>query len=220
MSKKDLNYKEAMSMLHAYTQAMSGSGFSSFFSSMLSDESEKYPYDRLGDGYELRPIKLTAKEEKDSSVVNSNYCHLYHNDLKVSDNIFRKGGLGGKFKDGYCELIHYVRERKTTKYGTSYFTSGNFVIINHLGEIVLRGESFSSNHPTHDGGNLAHMKDLYYDLRTGKSFMVKSSTVINGKSNIIVEHRYDWYGKDLNIPVGIYSINKETCEVVKIDDIK
>lgn len=216
MAKKDLNYKESMSALRAYGQVMSGSSFSLFFNGMFPDESEKYPYERLGDNYELRPIKLTDKERENSHTVSLNYSHLYHNGLKVSDLIFRKGGTGGEFKDGYCQLIHYVRDPKRE----SGFSYGNHVIINHLGEIVLKADSFSSDHPYIDGGNVGHLKDMYYDLRTGKPFMVKSSDSINGVNSIIVNHRYDWYGKDLNIPTGIYIINKQTCEFEKIDDIK
>lgn len=206
-----------MASYGSFGSIFGGSGFDSFLGIPL-EEPEKYPYERLGDGYELRPIKLTEKESKDDNVVRADYCHLYHNDLKVSDNIFRKGGTGGIFKDGYCQLIHYVRERKTTKYGTSYFSYGEHVIINHLGEVVLKGGN--GDYPYHDGGHVGHLKNLYYDLRTGKPFMVKSSDSIDGKKTIIVNHRYDWYGKDLAIPIGIYLINKQTCEFEKIDECK
>lgn len=186
------------------------------FGGIPFDETEKYPFERLGDGYELRPIKLSKKETEDSRIVDYKYSHLYHNGLQVSELIFRKGGIGGIFKDGYCQLIHYNRDKKKDC-GFSY---GEHVIINESGKIVLKEGSFSGDYPHHDGGNVAHMKDLYYDLRTGKPFMVKSSDSIDGKNTIIVNHRYHWYGKDLNIPVGIYKIDKETCEVTKIDEVK
>lgn len=220
MSKKDTNYEKVLERLVEYSQEFTGQGFNSFFNNLFEQQVEKYPYERLGNGYELRPIKLTAKEKEDSHIINSNYCNLYHNGLKVSDNIFRKGGIGGNFKDGYCQLIHYIRERKSDKYGKRYFSSGEHVIVNNVGEIVLKSDSFSSNYPAHDGGNVGHIKDLYYDLRTGKPFMVKGSSDIIGSKKIIVNHSYDWYGKELNIPIGIYIIDKQSCEFEKIDEVK
>lgn len=179
-------------------------------------DTPKPKYTQLGEGYELRPIKLTADEQSNKYILDMKYSHLYHNGLKVSDSIFRIGGFGGKFKNGYCELIQYTRDTKRER----GFSSGNFVIVNHLGEIVLKSEEFSGTHPRHEGGNVGFVEDMYYDLRTGEPFMVKSSSVINGKNFIIVEHKYDWYGKELNIPTGVYKIDKETCQFEKIDEIK
>lgn len=186
----------------------------SIFGDNPFEEPEKYPYERLGQGYELRPIELSEEEAKDSHIVGLQYSHLYHNGLKVSDNIFRRGGTGGTFKDGYCALIHYVRE-KARQGGFSF---GTHVIINHLGEIVLSGTGISS-YPYHSGGHVGQLKDTYYDLRTGNPILTASSSgAISSKNLIIIEHKYDWYNKDL--PLGVYTINKETCEVLKIDDVK
>ena len=87
----------------------SGGMLESIFGGLRNtDTVEKYPYERLGNGYELRPIPLTKKQSENSRIVSMKYSHLYHNDLKVSDLIFRKGGLGGTFKDGYCSLMMMV----------------------------------------------------------------------------------------------------------------
>lgn len=206
-----------MDILKAYMQMSQSNSLQldQFFGGSPFTEPEKSPFERLGDGYELRPIELSKEESDDKYIVDSKYSNLYHNGLKVSNLIFRKGGLGGIFKDGYCQLIHYVRDKNRDR----GFSFGEHVIINGLGEIVLKAKQ-SGDYPYHDGGNVAHMKDLYYDLRTSRPFMVKSSDSIDGKNTIIVNHRYDWCGKDLNIPVGIYLIDKETCKVTKIDEIK
>lgn len=111
-------------------------------------------------------------------------------------------------------MIHYVRD-KARQGGFSF---GTHVIINRLGEIVLSGTGISS-YPYHSGGHVGQLKDTYYDLRTGDPILTASSSgAISSKNLIIIEHRYDWYNKDL--PLGVYTINKETCEVLKIDDVK
>lgn len=192
-----------------------GGGISKFFGALLNAHTEskpKYPHDRLGDGYELREIEL--KDKKGNLIENrSNYSHLYHNDLKVSDNIFRRGGTGGTFKDGYCKLIHYTRDKKRED-GFSY---GLHVIVNKLGDICLSGEGMSS-YPSHCGGNLGKLKDTYINLCTGEEVITASSSnTIDAKKYMFVEHRYDWYNKSL--PLGVYQIDKMTCEYTKIDEV-
>jgi hypothetical protein len=193
--------------------AMAGNpGFGSIFGGLVEPE-ERYPYERLGDGYELRPIEM--KDKKGNPIENrSKYSHLYHNGLKVDDKIFHKGGMGGDFRDGYANLIHYKVD-KSREEGLGF---GIHVIINHLGDICLSGTGISS-YPSHCGGNVGKLKDTYYNLKTGEEILTCSSSgSINGKAFIIVEHQYDWYNKAL--PLGIYKIDKWTCEFEKIDDIK
>lgn len=209
--------KEQVKAMQAFikmtTMAQSGLGFAGIFGGMV-EPSEKYPYDRLGEGYELRPIEM--KDKKGNPIVNrSEYSHLYHNDLKISDQVFRRGGIGGDFKEGYCSLIAYLPDN-TREEG---FSSGFHVIINATGEIVLSAKSSYGDHPYHQGGNIAKMKDTYYNLLTGEEILTASSpNVINSKNYIYIEHRYDWYNKDL--PVGVYMICKKTGEYQFIDHVK
>lgn len=209
--------KETLDLFETFmqTEFLNESHLDYFFGGFPFTEPKKSQFEDLGDGYELRPIELTKEESEDKYLVDLKYSHLYHNGQKVSELIFRKGGTGGTFRDGYCQLIYYVRDKNRD----SGFSFGEHVIIDGLGKIVLNGGGFS-DYPSHDGGNVAHMKELFYDLRTGKPFMVKSSDCIDGKNSIIVNHRYGWYGKELDIPTGIYKIDKETCEVTKIDEIR
>ncbi len=216
--KKFSDFENPMDAIVALTQMMgSGNSLGHFFGGLFEDPKEKYPYERLGDGYELRPIELTEKQKEDKHLVNMKYSHLYHNDLKISDKIFRKGGLGGTFKDGYCSLIHYIRSKEAKK-NNSGFSFGTHVIINQLGDIALEGDTL--DYPYHISGHLASKKETIYDLRTGKAIAPKSSTSIRGINSVIIEHRYDWYGKDLGLPLGIYKIDYWTAEITKIDDVK
>jgi hypothetical protein len=211
------DFQNPMEALAAFTQMMSDGSFYNIFGGIF-EEKEKSPFEQLGNGYELIPIKLTKKEMENSRIVGLKYSHLYHNGLKVTDLIFRKGGTGGKFKDGYCKLIHYVRTKEPKK-NDSGFSFGTNVIINHLGDIVLSRDS-GLDYPNHIGGHLGSIGNYIYDLRSGKAIAPKSSTSIVGAKCIIIEHRYDWYDKEVKLPLGIYRIDFETAELLLIDNIK
>lgn len=172
---------------------------------------EEYPYERLGNGFELRPLDIENNRNE--------YSHLYKDGKQVNSLILRKGGLCHGFKDGYCGLLLYTKQRKT-KGNTSGFSSGTNVIINELGQIKMESKGF--DYPYHLGGNVATLNDVYYNLLTGEAIMPKSSATINAKNFLIVEHRYDFdcYTKEVKVPLGVYSINKQTCEITLIDEIK
>ena len=183
--------------------------FGSIFGGLTQEE--KYPYERLGNGFELRPLDIDNNRNK--------YSHLYKDGEKVTSQIFRKGGICSGFVDGYCSLIHYTKQRKT-KGNREGFSFGNHVLIDEKGQIKM--ESKGLDHPYHLGGNVARLNDTYYNLLTGEAIMPKSSATINAKNFLIVEHRYDFdcYTKEVKVPLGVYSINKQTCEITLIDEIK
>jgi len=218
--KKHLDVENPMAILAAFTQMISDPGIGNYFGGLIKemDPESKYPHDKLGGGYELREIEILA--EGGQFIVNNRekYSHLYHNGLKVSDEVFRRGGTGGKFKDGYCKLIHYIQKEPHTEKRHG-FDFGTHVIINHLGDIKLKGEGISS-YPDHIGGHLGSLGNYVYDLRTGEAIAVKSSTSITGSNCIIIDHRYEWYNKDISMPLGIYQIDFWTAEIKKIDDVK
>jgi hypothetical protein len=191
------------------------SGFEQIFGGMPKAAPEK-PYESLGDGYELRPIQMV--DDKGNPVENrEKYSHLYWNGSQVCDLVFRKGGMGGTFKDGYCSLIHYTQKQPHTEKSHG-FDFGIHVIINKLGDICLSGTGITS-YPSHCGGNIGQLKDTYFNLCTGEKILTCSSSgSMHGKNFIIVEHKYKWYNEDL--PLGIYQIDKLTCTYEKIDDVK
>lgn len=172
-------------------------------------------FTQLGEGYELRPIDLTEEELENDRLVDMKYSNLYHNGLKVSNEIFRKGGTGGKFKDGYCELIQYERTTEPKK-NSGGFSFGKHVIINNLGEIKL--EADGTSYPRHVGGNIGALNERFYDLRTGVVISPTGKYLI-GESCIILEHSYNWQ-KDSSLPVGLYKIDMETAEITQIDKLR
>lgn len=206
---------DATDLLSAYAQiVLNPNMISGFFGGMPA---EKYPYDRLGNGFELRPIEILAEGGQFVVDNGDNYSHLYKDGNQVCDIVFRRGGYSGNFKDGYASLILYTQngEHTAKRHG---FDFGTHVIINESGKVCLSSEGVS-NYPAHLGGNIGKLKDTYYDLRTGEAILTcSSSSSIRGQNFIIVEHQYDWYNK--NLQLGVYKIDKQTCEFEKIDDIK
>ena len=207
-------------MLETFTLMMQSSSLGDFFGGLIRemDPEERYPHQRLGDGYELREIEIIAEGGQFVVENREKYSHLYHNGLKVSDEVFRKGGTGGKFKDGYCKLIHYTQKEPHTEKRHG-FDFGTHVVIDGLGDIKMKGQGISS-YPDHIGGHLGALGNYIYDLRAGSAIAPKSSTSITGKNAIIIEHRYDWYDKEVKLPLGVYRIDFWTAELTKIDEVK
>jgi hypothetical protein len=64
--------------------------------------------------------------------------------VKISDEIFRRGGLCSGFKDNYCQLIKYNKHKgrpKKTKRLDDIFSMGDSVIVDMNGKIVLESDS-------------------------------------------------------------------------------
>ena len=209
--------KDQENALTAFMAIASQTGFSGLFGGMpFGEPKEEYPHERLGDGYELRKIEMVDANGKPVEN-NSSYSHLYHNDLKVTDIVFRSAMTGQEFKDGYSKLIAYAQIKPHTEKSHG-FDFGRHVIINKLGDVCLSGGN-SGDYPSHYGGNIGKLKNTYINLLTGEKILTcGSSNTINSQNFIIVEHKYDWYDKEL--PLGVYKIDKTTCEYTKIDDIQ
>lgn len=171
-------------------------------------------YTQLDDGYELRPIKLSKKQAQNDYIVRNKFSHLYHNGKKVSDNIFRQGGYNNGFgNNDYCILIYYTTDKKSE----TGFDIGTTSIIDKNGNVILSSNGL--NYVSYIGGHLASLKNKIYNLKTKEPIMVNSDKTINCENSIIVEHRYNWANKELNIPLGVYKIDKQTCEITLIDNI-
>jgi hypothetical protein len=187
------------------------------FGGLTKEPKKVNPYEDLNDGFELRPIKLSKKESENSRIVGLKYSHLYKDGVKVSDEIFRKGGLCSGFKEGYCELIHYTRTKEPKK-NDNGFSFGTHVIVNTEGKVCLSGKSLDS--PYHTGGNVGSVGDYYYNLLTGEKICHRPRTIIVGGEYLYLEHRYNFDYYEVKIPVGVYKLNKITLELTKIDEIK
>ncbi len=210
--------KEFDNQVMAYAmQMISNGGLNYLFGGLPREPKPVNPYDNLNDGFELRPIELTDEESKNQRIVDMKYSHLYKDGVKVSDTIFRKGGLCHGFRDGYCGLIHYTRTKEPKK-NDNGFSFGESVIINTDGKICLSRQGL--DYPYHSGGNVASMGNYYYNLLTGEKICYRPSTVIVGEEYLYLDNRYNFDYYEVKLPVVVYKLNKITLELTKIDNIK
>lgn len=163
----------------------------------------------LGNGLKLVPIDM-----KDN---NMEYSHLYKDDIKLSDDIFRKGGICTGVKDGYVSLIHYLPNKD--KKNKEKFDHGTFVIVNEQGKICLSGKGVS-DYTHHIGGNLGTVGKYIYDMRNGNIIFRKDAKYFMGSDCIVIEHRYSFHNtNEFTHELGIFKIDLFTCEISKICDI-
>jgi hypothetical protein len=213
----DKETKQMLDVMTLASEMISNGGLYSIFGGLTKEPKKVNPYEDLNDGFELRPIKLSKKESENSRIVNSKYSHLYKDGVKISDEIFRKGGLCHGFKEGYCGLIHYTRTKEPKK-NDSGFSFGDSVIINTEGKICLSRTGL--DYPYHVGGNVGSIGNYYYNLLTGEKICYRPSSVIVGVECLYLDSRYDFGYYEVKIPVGVYKLNKITLELIKIDEIK
>ena len=213
----DKETKQMLDVMTLASEMISNGGLYSIFGGLTKKPKPVNPYQSLNDGFELRPIKLTKKESENPRIVESKYSHLYKDDVKVSDEIFRKGGLCHGFKEGYCGLIHYIRTKEPKK-SDSGFSFGDSVIIDTKGKICLSRTGL--DYPYHVGGNVGSVGNYYYNLLTGEKICYRPSSVIVGVECLYLDSRYNFDYYEVKIPFGVYKLNKITLELTKIDEIK
>jgi len=163
----------------------------------------------LGLGYTLEPLDFDDNRNK--------YSYLYMSGQKISDMIFRKGGLGGTFIDGYCSLISYPNFK--LKEGSDQESEfGTHCIVNLKGDIAMSEEDRFSHDLYHIKGLVAKKKDSYYNLVTSEIIVLASSNSrVETDEFIWVEHKYDFDYYTANgekkFPMGVYKINCYTGDV-------
>ena len=213
----DEKTKQMLDVMTLASEMAFNGGFNNIFGGLVREPKPVNPYESLNDGFELRPIELSKKELENPRIVNSKYSHLYKDGVKVSNEIFRKGGLCHGFKEGYCGLLHYTRTKEPKK-NDNGFSLGDSVIINVEGKICLSREGL--DYPYHVGGNVGSVGNYYYNLLTGEKICYRPSSVINGVEYLYLDNRYNFDYYEVKLPVGVYKLNKITLELTKIDDIK
>lgn len=196
---------ESNNIIEQFLTMIGGQNNHEFFEGVTSksEPKNKINHTDLNNGYELREIEGI----KDKGYA---YSHLYKNNVKISDKVFREPGLSTGFKDGYCYLIHcYGEELKKSK----------SVIVNSEGQIVL-SQGDSLDYPRHIGGNIGEISSNIYDLRNGEIIMRKDGKTIKGENYLIVGHEYSWDYHKPKFEKGVYQIDLFTCEVKMIDTYK
>ena len=167
------------------------------------DKTSRY---HIGQGVYLMP-----DEELNKKIPHmSDFGYLYKNNVKLSNIAFRRGGLFSGFKDQqYCDIIAYPGI-----YNKKPDTMGEHVIINVNGEIVLKSKSFF-DHPWFHKGVIGSIKNVYYNLKTGKEIVYANKTV-NSNNYLFAENPYS-FGEYAKYEQGVYKIEYATgnYEIIK-----
>lgn len=133
--------------------------------------------------------------EIDSEDNDSNYGHLYNKEGKqLSNKIFRIGGMGGKFKDGYCELLTYTK----SAYKKGYGSESLWVLINEDGKIVYEAKG-QFEYFYHMGGRIISENNKYIDVVTKKEICTSYSSIYSSSyifANVYLEHKQVVYQID------------------------
>jgi hypothetical protein len=133
-----------------------------------------------------------------------NHFHLYKDGVQLP-NVFRIGGLGGQFKDGYCVLIYYSDFKLlSSKLKKGYSSDiGRSCIINTDGEIVLESKHLIE-YIYHIGGIIASCNNReIYNLKT-KEVIMKDHLGISYTSQYLFISTYN---------NEVYKIDKYTGDI-------
>ena len=170
--------------------------------------SQKAPlnYHKLEHGITLNYLEIEDNQ--------SHYGLLFRNGKKLSDIIFRVGGMGGSFKDNpYCMLIEYGNFHSALKTTKAIKSLGNHCIIDANGKIVLTQEKGALQGLYYLKGCIAVSNNYYYNLITGE-IITKGDNTITSNEFLFIENRYsNLYGTDKGkYQLGVYKVNWITGE--------
>lgn len=144
-------------------------------------------------GYDLKLV-LIPNTDSDKKF------YLYKNGEKISDEFFRIGGLGGKFRDNYCSLL-IVENRKLQS--TQDYLKIFEAIIDTNGKVVFKADHFTSLY--HLGGLIASYKNKLFNLKTGEEICENNNSSISSADSIFLKNYKT---------TGVMQIFKHTGEIV------
>lgn len=184
-------------------------GAASLLPNMFTDKTE-YRRPRpvggqLSETVMLKPVTLDEKYRKEWNESLTDFCHLYRNDEKVSDTLYRVGGMGGKYKDGYIMLLKYTEayyEDSITKdKSKKKHLEGLWCILDKDGNEKVVFTQFAS--PYLQGGQIYCINSEYYNIETGELYCYASSSMAS-EEFIFLDNKFD---KDESRR-GVMKINK------------
>lgn len=155
----------------------------------LSNEFEKQGTKKITKNLYLKPVELTAGYCKVWNVLsNTEFYHLYNDGLKISDTLYRVGGLGRTIKDGYFMLLKQVESRYknnvTPVKADKLHLADTWCILNEEGEEKVIFEKFDS--PYLMGGQVYKLNNRFFNIET-KELYCETYQSISSESHIFLE---------------------------------
>lgn len=159
---------------------------------------------------ELQFSKISVNEEylaKWNEHMRDFIC-LARNGQLISNSLYRIGGIGGEFRDGYMMLLKYVEAfyddhiMKMSKSKNNRHLAGRWCIIDKNGVEKIVFEQFKSPYLT--GGQVYSLDGKYYNIETGELYG-RAFTSMKSAEFIFLDTTYN----DDHSKRGIMKINKK-----------
>lgn len=159
---------------------------------------------KINDSITFKYTTLTDKYRKKWNVSSDDFGHLYKNNKKISNTLYRIGGLGIMSKDNkYFMLLKqeevYYNKAKTKK--EKRYIKNNSCILNEKGIEKIVFDNYDSAYLS--GGVIYSLNNKYYNIET-KELYCDSSSSMNTKEFLFLDNKYD---NDKN-KRGVMKINK------------
>ncbi len=147
----------------------------------------------LTDGLQLNPIIVNIEYMQEWNESMQDFTCLTFNGELLRNTLYRKGGIGGKMKDGYILLLKYVEdlyEDSITKDpGRKKHLAGHWCIVDKYGNEKVVFKRFAS--PYLHGGQIYSLDQKYYNIETGESYGGSTRSALSSADYIFIENAYD-----------------------------
>ena len=183
MKKKNKNFGDIDQIFNDFARINFGNGvIENFFNTIFDfDIGPQIPKtgDDLKNGFTLKWIV-----DKEGKSVRNNYGYLCKDGIQICNTVFRKGGMCGGFKDGFCSLILYTPNDSPEGY-----SSGTHVIVDETGKVCLSADNML-DYPYHIKGVVGKLGNIYYNLKTGEVILDGSFNSATYASKSIESEKY------------------------------
>lgn len=174
--------------------------------------------DNTGFTGELQFSKITVNEDylKKWNENMQDFICLTRNGQLISNSLYRKGGMGGEFRDGYMMLLKYVEAIYDFDFIKQCYPNkgnkelelqrrhleGRWCIIDKNGVEKVAFKQFANPYLT--AGQVYSLDNKYYNIETGELYC-RSYTRMESEEFIFLDNAYD----DDHSKRGIMKINKK-----------
>lgn len=147
---------------------------------------------KLFKGLVFKYVELDEEYRKKWNERSSDFGNLYKDGKKVSDNLYRIGGIGGKAKDGYIILLKYIEDYYDLKHlktkAEKRHLQSHSCIINENGIEKIVADSYK--HPYLQGGLIYALDSNYYNIESGE-LISHSHKSMSSDEFIFLDNAYD-----------------------------
>jgi hypothetical protein len=141
---------------------------------------------------EFRQIKLDPKYSKKWNNDLKDFIQLYKDGEKVSETLYRFGGFGGEWEDGYMVLLKHLQacypDSITKNKKSKLHLECRWCIIDQNGVEKVIAPCYNSLY--HTGGLIYSSNNNYYNIET-KEHYGSSSECLKSTDFIFINKQYD-----------------------------